>query len=96
MTKTQEGAAIQRSRTICYEHLRGRHNLVFARSRGDVELYADLLRRQSEAMGVPNEFYPHHANLSRAEREALETRLRDPALRQLRPYARPLSSLGST
>ena len=50
-------------------HLRGSHNLVFARSRSDVELYADLLRRRSEAMSVPNEFYPHHANLSRAERE---------------------------
>ncbi|MGO8920849.1 MAG: DEAD/DEAH box helicase [Stellaceae bacterium] len=60
-----------------HEHLRGRHNLVFAQSRGDVELYADLLRRQSEAMGVPNEFFPHHANLSRAEREGLETRMRD-------------------
>ncbi len=61
-------------------HLRGSHNLVFARSRSDVELYADLLRRRSEAMGVPNEFYPHHANLSRTEREGLETRLRDGAL----------------
>src|ERR1700732_596121 len=59
--------------------LRGSHNLVFARSRSDVELYADLLRRLSEAMAVPNEFYPHHANLSRAEREGLEMSLRDAA-----------------
>jgi ATP-dependent helicase Lhr and Lhr-like helicase len=63
-----------------FQHLRGDHNLVFARSRSDVELYADLLRRLSEKAGVPNEFYPHHANLSRGERELLERRLRDDAL----------------
>lgn len=58
-------------------HLRGSHNLIFARSRSDVEIYADLLRRRSQAMRVPNEFYPHHANLSRSEREDLERRLRN-------------------
>jgi ATP-dependent helicase Lhr and Lhr-like helicase len=63
-----------------FRHLRGDHNLVFTRSRSDVELYADLLRRLSEKAGVPNEFYPHHANLSRSERELLERRLRDDAL----------------
>ncbi len=62
------------------QHMRGDNNLVFTKSRGDVELYADLLRRQSEVMGIPNEFFPHHANLSRTEREALENRLRDPVL----------------
>jgi len=63
-----------------FRHLRGHHNLVFTRSRSDVELYADLLRRLSEKARVPNEFYPHHANLSRGERELLERRLRDDAL----------------
>jgi ATP-dependent helicase Lhr and Lhr-like helicase len=63
-----------------FRHLRGDHNLVFTRSRSDVELYADLLRRLSEKAGVSNEFYPHHANLSRGERELLEQRLRDDAL----------------
>ena len=63
-----------------FQHLRGHHNLIFTRSRSDVELYADLLRRISEKAGVPNEFYPHHANLSRAERELLERRLRDDTL----------------
>jgi ATP-dependent helicase Lhr and Lhr-like helicase len=63
-----------------FRHLRGKHNLVFTRSRSDVELYADLLRRLSDKAGVPNEFYPHHANLSRGERELLERRLRDDAV----------------
>jgi len=63
-----------------FQHLRGKHNLVFTRSRSDVELYADLLRRLSDKAGVPNEFYPHHANLSRGERELLERRLRDDAV----------------
>lgn len=57
--------------------LRGRHSLIFAGSRGNVELYADLLRRQTERLGVPEEFYPHHANLSRMHREFVENRLRD-------------------
>jgi ATP-dependent helicase Lhr and Lhr-like helicase len=30
-------------------------------------------------MAIPNEFYPHHANLSRTEREYIEERLRDHA-----------------
>jgi ATP-dependent helicase Lhr and Lhr-like helicase len=63
-----------------FRHFRGHHNLVFTQSRSDVELYADLLRRLSEKAGVSNEFYPHHANLSRGERELLEQRLRDDAL----------------
>jgi len=63
-----------------FQSLRGNHNLVFTRSRSDVELYADLLRRLSEKAGVPNEFFPHHANLSRGERELLEQRLRNDTL----------------
>jgi len=59
--------------------MRGKHALVFARSRSDVEFYADLLRETSEGNGVPNEFYPHHANLSRKEREHVEHRLRTEA-----------------
>jgi len=63
-----------------FDTLRGSHSLIFAGSRSNVELYADLLRRQSETLGVPEEFYPHHANLSRAHREFVESRLRDDAL----------------
>ncbi|MBZ9937051.1 DEAD/DEAH box helicase [Mesorhizobium sp. BR1-1-16] len=57
--------------------LRGRSNLLFAGSRARVEIYADRLRRMSEASRLPNEFYPHHGNLSKAIREDVEQRLRD-------------------
>lgn len=57
--------------------LRGRTNLLFAGSRQKVEIYADALRVESEAHGAPNEFFPHHGNLSKAEREAVEMRLRE-------------------
>ncbi|MBF0325549.1 MAG: DEAD/DEAH box helicase [Alphaproteobacteria bacterium] len=63
-----------------FEKLRGSHNLIFAGSRGAVELYADALRRLSEDMGLPNEFFPHHGNLSRDLREAVEERLKDGSL----------------
>jgi ATP-dependent helicase Lhr and Lhr-like helicase len=63
-----------------FDTLRGSHGLIFAGSRRNVEVYADLLRRQSETLGVPDEFHPHHANLSRAHREFVESRLRDSAL----------------
>ncbi|QGM48062.1 DEAD/DEAH box helicase [Methylocystis heyeri] len=57
--------------------LRGRVNLLFAGSRANVEIYADALRAESERLGFPNEFFPHHGSLSKPEREAVETRLRD-------------------
>jgi ATP-dependent helicase Lhr and Lhr-like helicase len=60
-----------------FDKLRGSHSLIFGGSRQNVELYADLLRRQSEALAVPDEFFPHHANLSRSHREFVEERLRD-------------------
>lgn len=60
--------------------LRGRQNLVFAGSRQRVEVYADLLRRKTEELGVPEEFFPHHANLSRDYRLAVEERLKTAAL----------------
>jgi ATP-dependent Lhr-like helicase len=65
---------------VC-EHLfsvvRGANNLVFGGSRRTVEIVADALRTKSEAAGVPNEFYPHHGNLSKEIREDLEVRLKD-------------------
>ncbi|GGK82194.1 hypothetical protein Sme01_38390 [Sphaerisporangium melleum] len=57
--------------------LRGSHNLVFANSRGSVEDYTDLLSRRCDEVGVPNEFVPHHGNLSKDIREDTETRLKD-------------------
>ena len=62
-----------------YGRLRGRDNLVFANSRNSVEAYADLLSRRSAAERVPDEFRPHHGNLSRGLRETTEEQLKDPA-----------------
>ncbi|GJE19551.1 DEAD/DEAH box helicase [Methylobacterium marchantiae] len=60
-----------------FEVLRGRRNLLFAGSRQNVEVYTDRLRLLSEEARLPNEFFAHHGNLARAEREAVETRLRE-------------------
>ncbi|SFL37116.1 DEAD/DEAH box helicase [Methylobacterium pseudosasicola] len=60
-----------------FEVLRGRRNLLFAGSRQNVEVYTDHLRAMSEAARLPNEFFAHHGNLARAEREAVEARLRE-------------------
>jgi len=57
--------------------LRGTDNLIFANSRRDVEIYADLLTRRCEAAHVPNEFVPHHGSLSKELREHVEARLKD-------------------
>ena len=56
---------------------RGHDGLVFANSRSKVETLADLLSRRSERERVPNEFVPHHGNLSRELREHAEARLKD-------------------
>lgn len=63
-----------------YAHLRGANNLVFANSRRKVEIFADFLRRLCESNNVPNEFVPHHGNLSRELREFAEARLKQHAL----------------
>ena len=60
-----------------FSTLRGTQNLVFAGSRSRVELYADLLRQMCEAEHLPNEFYPHHANLASDHREFVERRLKE-------------------
>lgn len=60
-----------------FEHLRGGHHLIFANSRARVEQYADLLRRLCELHRVPNEFWPHHGNLSKDLREDAEAALKD-------------------
>ena len=61
-----------------FQVLRSQHNLVFANSRRDVEDFADRLARRSERERVANEFWPHHGNLSKELREAVETQLKDP------------------
>jgi ATP-dependent Lhr-like helicase len=60
--------------------LRGTNNLVFANARQNVELFTDLLVRRSERAGVPNEFVPHHGNLSKEIREDTEARLKEGTL----------------
>ncbi|MDD8022662.1 MAG: DEAD/DEAH box helicase [Paracoccaceae bacterium] len=62
-----------------FKHLRGSDNLVFAGARQQVEIYADRLRQLCEAAHLPQEFYPHHANLSREHRDFVERRLKDAA-----------------
>ncbi len=57
--------------------LRGSNSLVFGGSRRRVEMVADLLRGLCERDNVPNEFFPHHGNLSKEVREDLERRLKD-------------------
>lgn len=59
-----------------FQTLRGTHNLVFANSRANVELFADLLRRMCEDARLPNEFFPHHGNLSKELREDAEAALK--------------------
>jgi ATP-dependent Lhr-like helicase len=57
--------------------LRGTDNLVFANARREVEIFADLLTRLSQRHRVPNEFWPHHGNLSKDLREHVEAQLKD-------------------
>jgi ATP-dependent Lhr-like helicase len=59
-----------------FNTLRGTNNLVFANSRRDTEMYADLLRRECERLGTPLEFLPHHGSLSKDLREYVETTLK--------------------
>lgn len=61
-----------------FDRLRGDFNLVFAGSRQNVELFSDILIRLSDQARLPDqEFYPHHANLSRQQRELVERRLKE-------------------
>ena len=76
----QELAAIRAVGEHIFDKLRGSNNLVFAGSRGHVELYADLLRRMCEEKRLPNEFFPHHASLLREHRGFVEKRLKDGGL----------------
>jgi ATP-dependent Lhr-like helicase len=65
-----------------FKGLRGSNNLVFPNSRREVERYTHLLNKMCEAQQVPNEFWPHHGNLSkeiRAETEAALKQKQRPA-----------------
>lgn len=54
----------------------GKTALVFANSKQQLELYADLTGRLLSQAGRPNPFRIHHGSLSRAEREDTEEALR--------------------
>ena len=56
--------------------LRGSNNLVFPKSRSEVERFTHLLSRMCEAEQVPNEFWPHHGNLSKEIRADTEAALK--------------------
>ncbi|WP_122316164.1 DEAD/DEAH box helicase [Pseudomonas cichorii] len=71
-----------------YRVLRGSNNLIFPNSRKNVEWYADRLRRMCENEGAPNEFLPHHGNLSRDLREDTE--------RALKAGTQPISAICTT
>jgi ATP-dependent Lhr-like helicase len=60
-----------------FETLRGGRSLIFAGSRNRVETTTLALTGLSEAIGTPQEFFPHHGNLSRELREQAEVRLKD-------------------
>lgn len=59
-----------------FKTLLGSNNLVFPNSRQNVEIYSDALRRRCEREGIPNEFWPHHGNLSKDIREQTEQALK--------------------
>jgi len=63
--------------THLFKHLRGSDNLVFAGARQNVEIYADRLARYCEDENLPQEFYAHHASLSRDHRDFVEKRLKN-------------------
>lgn len=59
-----------------YRAIRGTNNLIFANSRIAVESVSDSLRRLCEERRVPNEFWPHHGNLSKDLREEAEAAIK--------------------
>lgn len=71
-----EDAAKESVADHLYSVLRGTNNLVFPNSKTKVEFYADALRRRCAADGIPNEFWPHHGNLSRDLRHDTEAALK--------------------
>lgn len=80
LTGDQDEDAVSATDAIAghlFQHLRGSDNLVFAGTRQSVEIYADRLRTLCENEHLPQEFYPHHASLSREHRDFVENRLKD-------------------
>ncbi|MEA3250594.1 MAG: DEAD/DEAH box helicase [Pseudomonadota bacterium] len=59
-----------------FDTLRGQSNLVFANSKRNVEMFAELLRRKSEDQRLPEEFFVHHGSLSKDLRHHVESALK--------------------
>lgn len=59
------------------EHCRGHANLVFANSKGDIEILADLANEECRNAGIPESFLVHHGSLSRDLREDTEATMKD-------------------
>ena len=59
--------------------LRGGRHIAFCNRRTDVEQYCEWLRRRSEALHLPSEFWPHHGSLAKDLREDAEKALKDAA-----------------
>ncbi|WP_040368468.1 DEAD/DEAH box helicase [Paucidesulfovibrio longus] len=63
-----------------FNHLRGSNNLIFSNSRMGVEGLTDDLRALCDELKMPNEFFPHHGNLSKSFREDIESRIKKQSL----------------
>ena len=59
-----------------FKALRGSNNLVFPNSKHQVERYTHLLNELCAREQVPNEFWPHHGNLSKEIRSETEAALK--------------------
>ncbi|MFK5915341.1 MAG: DEAD/DEAH box helicase [Woeseiaceae bacterium] len=72
-----EPIALEEIISDLYALLRGKSHLVFANSRSRTEEVAAKLSDLCDINTVPNEFFPHHGNLSKELRESLESRLQE-------------------
>jgi ATP-dependent Lhr-like helicase len=58
---------------VCFN---GRHGLIFANSRNNVEWFADALNHRNEADGLPRSYLVHHGSVSKHVREETEDLMR--------------------
>lgn len=72
----EDPAAVALTRHLFETH-RGHRSLIFAGARATVETVTVALAEMAEAIGVPEEFFAHHGNLSREHREHAEQRMKD-------------------
>lgn len=75
-TSRQPGISPAHIAMSLYNAMRGSNNLIFPNSRTDVELFTHRLQELCESNKVPNEFWPHHGNLSKELRSETEDALK--------------------